>query len=342
MTRDQEGRQTLAKSGPFRSMLRGGAARIGSFSAAASVFIAVFTCMSLFARHHWLADICANLRVQWVIALRIVGLVSVATRRWKLLAVQCLLLVIHAPWFVSAFSQEQTSPGPAEFTVASVNVFTPNRRFDDIEAEMLRSNADIVAVVELSPPLSRHLSGAFSERYPYSRLNPQGEGNFGIGLYSREPFSNARVEYFNDERLTSIVARLEIRGTTIAVIATHTLPPMGPGNFAHRNRHLRMLAEKVQEFRQAEPEVPVIVLGDLNLTPWSPIFQDFTTEAALVPATSGQRVTPTWYRFSAFPFGLVLDHILTTSNLNCTSYLVGQDIGSDHRMVTATLKLVVD
>jgi len=48
-------------------------------------------------------------------------------------------------------------------------------------------------------------------------------------------------------------------------------------------------------------------------------------------------VTPTWYRWPSFPFGLVLDHCLISKNVKCVSHEVGPDTGSDHRSVTVEL-----
>ena len=152
----------------------------------------------------------------------------------------------------------------------------------------------------------------------------------------------AKIDYFNDERISSIGAQLASDGRDVIVIATHTLPPMGPGSFAHRNRHLQLLADRVRQLRQAEPDVPVVVVGDLNLTPWSPVFSEFLAQAELTTSRGGLGVTPTWYRFPLFPFGLVLDHVLTTPDLSTVSYDVGDDMGSDHRMVTASFRFAGD
>ena len=108
---------------------------------------------------------------------------------------------------------------------------------------------------------------------------------------------------------------------------------MGPGAFSHRNKHLRLLSERVREERTEEPDVPVVVIGDLNLTPWSPVFHDFRDDAQLISAPHG--LTPTWYRYRLFPFGLVLDHIMMSKDLVSCAYHVSEDVGSDHRFVTA-------
>ena len=86
--------------------------------------------------------------------------------------------------------------------------------------------------------------------------------------------------------------------------------------------------------RQEHPDDSVIVMGDLNLTPWSPLFRDFLIAADLHDASRGHGLTPTWYRWPFFPFGLVLDHGLASQDIVCTKRAVQGDVGSDHRPVT--------
>lgn len=311
--------------------------RLSTLLSVATVALAIVSLATLAARHHWLTDICANLRVQCVIGLLAVACGSVVTKSWRLFSVQIMLLIFHAPWFAVVLFPDETPTGPPQMTFATANVLTANRRYDEIEAQLLASNADVVAVLELSTPLRDHLQGRFAEQYPYSRESPQNGGNFGIGLYSRVPFQSAEIDYFNDARIASVIARVNLQDSELVIIATHTRPPVGAGGFAHRNRHLRMLADRVQEFRKAEPDVPVVVMGDLNLTPWSPVFADFAERAGLAPSR-GRELTSTWYRFPLFPFGLVLDHVLATPDLTRVNYQVGSDMGSDHRMVTTGWK----
>lgn len=82
----------------------------------------------------------------------------------------------------------------------------------------------------------------------------------------------------------------------------------------------------------------MIVLGDLNLTPWSPLFSDLEASTELTRAGRGYGLTPTWYaKVGTFAMGLVLDHCLISDELQCVSHRVGADTGSDHRAVIVGL-----
>lgn len=296
--------------------------------------------LTLFAKSWWVADLCANLRLQWMLAIACGAIVFAISRRWKMVAICLLVVCLHLPTVISSYGNAPSRPADsaaADFSVATFNVLTSNQNYEAIERQLMESNADIVAIVELSDGLERHLAGNFAKHYPWSRTEVPRGGNFGIGLYSKHEWRTANVFRLNDPRLPSIDASLTIKGTPVYFVATHTLPPIGEYGFLHRNRHLELLANRINQ-RKTNGSVDgeaVVVVGDFNLTPWSPHFDAFCNQAQL--ARNGQGIQPTWYALPAFPFGLVLDHVLTSPNLNYTSHQISSGVGSDHRMVTVDL-----
>lgn len=286
----------------------------------------------------WVGDLCANLRIQWTFALGTALLILVTTRHWKW-SVVCLcfaasntLVIANA---LDTFSNEVaqvSADAPTCVTVCTFNVLTTNRNYESIQKQLFDSNADIVVIPELSSGLKRYLTGAFAEEYQWSRVDSRDGGNFGIGLYSRLPIQSARIFTLNSS-IPSVEAFLQIDGQQYYVVATHTFPPMGRDGFRRRNRHLELLANRLRKIATESPDTTLIVAGDLNLTPWSPLFSEFCKQAGLLRTGAG--IQPTWYRFPAFPFGLVLDHVLASADMQCVRYSVGEAAGSDHRCVTA-------
>ncbi|HIE99382.1 MAG TPA: endonuclease/exonuclease/phosphatase family protein [Planctomycetes bacterium] len=311
--------------------------RMRRYTTVVVVALAAATFLSLLAENFWLGDLCANLRVQWVIGLIATAVVTCVFRRWRVLLLHVFLLAIHLPFFSTVVRQQTHDALAPAITVTTANVFTSNSNYAAIESQLRSADADIIAVLEISSGLRKHLANAFQKDYPFSLVDSQDNGNFGIGLYSRHRFESAKLTYFNEEAIQSIVAVVKVNGRRFQVVATHTLPPMGTRGFSHRNRHLQLLAEEVRFLQKQTPGTPIIVMGDLNLTPWSPIYANFEHASHLQRRCHNFDITPTWYRYQVFPFGLVLDHVLTTDELACSSYDVGTDVGSDHRFVTVGL-----
>jgi len=313
--------------------------RLWQFASVALFLLTLTTVVGLLARHHWVADLCANLRNQQVIGLAALLLIVILYRRWRWLALSVVLMSIHLSWYASAIVGATNAGQPVEITVMVINVFSSNQNFHSIEEQIAKASPDAFAVLELGSSLALALDKSFASTYPHRITIPHDSGNFGIGLYSRCPLTNVERFALNVASIETIAATAIKGGKEYRIVATHPLPPVGASGFEDRNEHLRRLALRIAEFRSQHSDIPMIVLGDLNLTPWSPLFSDFETSSELTRAGRGYGLTPTWYaRVETFAMGLVLDHCLISDDLQCVSHRVGADIGSDHRAVIIGLK----
>ena len=307
--------------------------------------VAASSILTLSARHWWVADLIANLRVQLIIGMLAATLLLLTLRRWRILLVVTALTLWQASSLRSAFQATVIEAEQSSGTVHSAilakdeqrlrvflaNVLTRNQQHDQIIAQIRAADPDVIAILELSSVLEASLQREFSATHKYFVAESQDDGNFGIGLWSRCPLSHLRVFHLNAPILPSIAADIQLPSGTVHVIATHPLPPVGARNFGHRNQHLALLAQRIRKQQQVEPARSMILLGDLNLTPWSPLFGDFLTSTGLQNAAAGKGLQPTWYRWNAFPFGLILDHGLHSRNLRCDRRVILEANGSDHR-----------
>lgn len=294
--------------------------------------------LAFLARSWWVADIAANLRIQWL-ATALCGLavmVSLNQPRWVFLS--CLLIVGVTPAIWSGYAIPQTNDTvEPDLIVATFNVLSDNSRLADVVRQIEESDADVIAVLELTTALQQKIRDELLSTYPYFVERPMDEGNFGIGLYSKTELYAANTLRVAGERVDSIEAGIQVSSKVVQIIATHPVPPVGRVGFERRNQQLAELARHISGRQTADRDSAVIVVGDLNLTPWSPLFHDFCDSAAV--RRVGGSVTPTWYARPVFPCGLVLDHILVSKNFECLDYDTFGDSGSDHRLVRAALKL---
>ncbi len=272
-------------------------------------------------------------------------LLLVIMRRWRILFVVTVLTVWQATALRSAFQADGIETDQSSLAVDSAtaaedkqrlrvflsNVLTRNQHHDQVIAQIRDADPDVIAILELSSTLERALDREFSSTHEYFVSESQDDGNFGIGLWSRYPLSHSHVFHLNAPILPSIEADIQLPSCTVHVIATHPLPPVGARNFGHRNQHLALLAQRIRKQQQVESARSMILLGDLNLTPWSPLFGDFLTSTGLQNAAAGRGLQPTWYRWNAFPFGLILDHGLHSQDLRCDRRVILEANGSDHR-----------
>ena len=74
---------------------------------------------------------------------------------------------------------------------------------------------------------------------------------------------------------------------------------------------------------------PAVLLGDLNITPWSPYFKDFIQVTGLQESRKGLGLYPTWPTWLP-PLRIPIDHSLISIGITVQAFSLGHDIGSDH------------
>ena len=130
---------------------------------------------------------------------------------------------------------------------------------------------------------------------------------------------------------TPVWARFERRGTTLELAAVHFARPFTP---------LQQISETeaLINFANAR-DVPLIVAGDFNLTPWSTILQRLGRETGLRRSIT---FTPTWpLGRKRMPF-VTIDNVFVSKAFAVVSAEVGPYVGSDHRPIIADLALAED
>ena len=72
-----------------------------------------------------------------------------------------------------------------------------------------------------------------------------------------------------------------------------------------------------------------MVVGDLNTSPWSPVFHDLLRASGLRDGRAGHGIQPTWP--SLFPLlWTPIDHCLVSRGLIVQRFQRGPYVGSDH------------
>ncbi len=294
------------------------------------------TAVSLLARHWWLADLIANLRIQLILGLMLATMGLVATHQSRLAALVVIGIIWHCSWIAPYVFATQKAVAVCPLKICAVNVLTQNLQHDTVLTVLKNADPDVIVVLELGTELEARLNDELGDLYRYRIAQPSNDGNFGIGLWSKLPLQDEQVFHLTVPLVPSIFAQVIWEGQPVKLIATHPIPPMNSRYFQARNRHLELLAQRLRQQNQGSVEASTIVVGDLNLTPWSPWYGKFLADAGLSDCIAGDRMaslTPTWYRWPLFPFGLVLDHGFCGGGLRCSNRKVLENIGSDHRPV---------
>ena len=301
--------------------------------AGAAIFMGAITCagtiLGFFGRWGWVLELFSHFRPHYLILLTLAVVLLAVASRWKTVVVVGCFAAIN---FVSVLSM-YVAPSRGDVEGVSLrcvlfNVNTANVRHADVAAFLQRSDADVIMLLETDDIWLSAMREALDE-YPYFAAAPRND-NFGIGLFSKLPIVGG-IEAMGAASLPAVRAGLTIDGCELTLVGVHAVPPKSAKNAALRNDLFDSLAGWVPRL-----DGPVVLLGDLNATPWSPYFHDLLARTGLSDGRRGFGIKATWPSFLG-PLGIPIDHCLVSDGVIVEDFQLGPSAGSDHRAVVVDL-----
>ena len=296
-------------------------------TAAGTVACAV-TMAGFFGEFFWLTDLFTHFRVQYLLGLTLFGLLLLPAGRRKTAGVFLLFAAVNLVLLLPLYFGGQSGTGTAQdgpgFRVMLLNVNRTDGDPQRVSRVVQEKTPDILVLEEISRQWLIDLA-ELSRSFPYTVVRPR-EDNFGIGLFSRFPLVEHSVVSPGGTGLPTVLAVVRIEQRDVQLIATHPMPPLGPELSRLRNDQLYRLP---QYARSPDFSRPVLLLGDLNISPWSPHFNRLLQRTRLHDSMRGFGVQATWP--SSNPFVRIpVDHVLHSEHFVVRNRRVGPDAGSDH------------
>jgi endonuclease/exonuclease/phosphatase (EEP) superfamily protein YafD len=218
------------------------------------------------------------------------------------------------------------APPPSDarvIRVVALNVAAENRDRARVIGFVRATRPDVLVMTEVNDFWVKALDAVAGD-FPIRRLEPR-ESHYGIALLSRLPLT---ILDGKPAGAHALVARLAQPRLTL--VGTHAVPPLTPQLLMRRNQEFAVLAAFIR--RQAEP---VVLVGDLNSSSWSPAFRDLLRDAGLRDSRLGRGVQYTWPAWLPM-VQIPIDHALVSPGVRVHGRFVGERVGSDH------LPVVVD
>ncbi|MEM7637850.1 MAG: endonuclease/exonuclease/phosphatase family protein [Pseudomonadota bacterium] len=266
------------------------------------------------------------------------GLVTALCLFWRprvAAGLAALTLITAFPFlFFSKYETPTASEcGPDEcFTILTINLWSESDYLPALSELIQEYEFDIVAVNEASedtfdPRFENTFFPGFETVIHANWLTmPRGMGN-PLSFFSRKPvYDFSRVLNRDTGRRAYITVDLAEEWDGVRIVMAHAMTPTSPRGLSQRNA----LIDDITEI--AEESSSYIVLGDFNMTPWSPKFGSLPGKRAGDP-----RFTMTWP--TIFPvLGMPIDHIMFSDDLELIEFEILRSIGSDHYPIMAKFK----
>jgi endonuclease/exonuclease/phosphatase (EEP) superfamily protein YafD len=206
-------------------------------------------------------------------------------------------------------------------------------------------DVDVIALQELSPDHAAAIdaSATVTDRYPHRALYPE-PGVFGMGILSRWPI--VRVESSQDPSVVEAV--LDLGERELTVINAHPLAGriemagLVPVAFDTRGRDERLQRIRTRIENAIGRGESVIALGDFNVTPTEPGYQDLAAGLYDAHAEVGQGPGWTWRpsRFEWAGLGVIrIDHAFSSPRLPPVSVSEDCARAGDHCILEAAFSV---
>jgi endonuclease/exonuclease/phosphatase (EEP) superfamily protein YafD len=260
-------------------------------------------------------------------------LLAVLRSRWGL-AVAVVLTAFNGTPVIAYLLAEpparEVPPETISVRLMSININYGNHCHSCVREAIRKADPDVVVLLEVTPTLWRDLEAR--GEYPHRAARP-GLGG-GIGIMSRHPLGDPKILDLDDSGQSALATTLYVAGTPVWLLAMHPPPPVNRTWAWYRDRQLASAAA----LARAAPEARIVV-GDLNVTPWSPYYKALLRDAGLRDARVGYGLWPTWPTRLPASLGIPIDHCFVGDGVAVSGFHTGATTGSDHRPIVIDLSV---
>jgi endonuclease/exonuclease/phosphatase (EEP) superfamily protein YafD len=292
----------------------------------------LLTLISLFGHHVYL-ELATHFRLQYALAASVLVALLIVLHSWKLLpfALGCALInwAYVLPYYSTPRRHESTT---SPLRLMLINMERANRNYAAVTKAVVDTNADIIVLQEFTLAWQDHIEGLSAE-YPYYEPIPRSDGG-GMALFSRYPLTGVEVLTLDASTHVAVLARANVNGTVVSILALHPPAPVRSDKFVNRNRQFNEAAALLRSISR-----PKVLIGDLNTTMWSPYFRELIKDSGLRDVRLGFGLKPSWPMPLPALLQIAIDHCLVSDDIEVVAVRTGGSTGSDHRPVMFDVRL---
>jgi len=291
------------------------------------------TVAAVLSRWGWVFELTSHFRVQYACVLTVAGGLIWVTRGWQRAALPAVLAIFN----LGVVTPDLLSRPPAVVATQATsrlvlcNVYKDNSTPQRVVEFVRASDADLVLLLETNDQWDEAVASLRAD-YPYYEHVPN-SASWAVTFLSRYPIHDWQRHYWSGTRMPYVTGSVEIDGRSLAFVLAHPISPTNQDASNYRNAQLRELGK-----RSAAQAGPRMLVGDLNVSPWSPYFQDLLETSGLRDSRTGRGIQASWP--APLPgFRIPIDHCLVSSDISVHARRLGPRVGSDHLPVILDFSL---
>lgn len=248
------------------------------------------------------------------------GLSVLFLKRWRAPLIVITGAVV-ASYFVPLVSDALKNPphkDRAVYKAISYNWLFSGSDRSDFYAWLAAEDPDVLSIQEFNKKDLGPLLASQPRAYYVSKTSDD------VVILSRYPLSEDKLDKVASRRLVSATAALPSGALRIFGVHAPTLRDIDL--LTQRNSYIAKLPELIEG-----SEMPRLVMGDFNATPWEPLIVRLKSKAGLHGAP---RLVPLPTRMAVrrqLNVGAPIDHIMASSTVHLRRCRTGPVMASDHR-----------
>jgi endonuclease/exonuclease/phosphatase (EEP) superfamily protein YafD len=247
---------------------------------------------------------------------------------WNLLTVAPFLDL--KGWASALSGKGATAAQPsaqAPLKVISLNVWYKHADHQPAIDYLLKSDADVIGLVEVNPPWLASLK-ALETAYPYHLDCVMAVPNCGVAIYSKRPFLTGFAGRIGKYSPSAVTVSIDRGGKPLTVTEIQIVNPLARGE-RRQAAQGRILGDYLAKLSGDQ-----LVMGDFNSAPWSLLQDNLRATTGL---DNSGRLAFTWPSWAPALFRIPIDQIFIRGDVAVRDYHPGPAVGSDHLPITAEI-----
>ena len=219
------------------------------------------------------------------------------------------------------------------------NILYKNTDYKSLQEKIEKEDPDIVILVEFSDEHEDEMKKFFRENYPYMNRNSWSTMLAGDVVFSKIPLDNITETHivpawsWNYSYIRILCDNvIENCEDWVDLYVIHTAAPVSLKNFEMRNDQLSKLKSDFD--KNQDTTLPIMIIWDFNLSPWSYYYSQLTHNWNMMNALSFQAPTYTRTLLQQWIFRSHIDQLFFSKKVKISEVAVENLKWSDHRSFT--------
>lgn len=301
--------------------------------------IFVVTITAFFGGMDWRLDLTSHFRPLYLLAeIVLLAFFTLLRRKWLSL-VTLLLLLLNASQILPLYLPQVQRQTEIWLKIVQFNVCAPKKDFSPTSHFLLSEQPDLVVLEECNERCFNDLKkDQVLKAYPYSfRKVPFRHRLFVLSKY---PLTVENLPNLQADPAIALL-KLSIRNQPINLLVMHsTRPSSGASYYRNQIEQFKEIAKLTHS-----TQGPFLMVGDLNVSPWSYSFRLLMQKSRLRNSMIGFGIQSTFPTFiphyeqvPIFPI-IPIDHVLISPEFTVMKRYTGPKLQSDHLPVVVNLGL---